>query len=151
MPKKQKSEFSRFSCRVSLKNKPIEIKYKFIFADPEINEDTIFVGEVHDLSTTGALIIGCIKNPKWVSQLASEAALLGCNLIIDEETYVKTLARVRWFKASDCATKCKMGLEFLQMDDDHTSILKRFLIRRLLSTSRLNRSQELLNPEYRSL
>lgn len=89
MPKKQKSEFSRSTCRVSLKNKPIKIKYKFIFADPKIKEDTVFVGEVYDLSTSGALIVGCIKNPKWVSQLVNEAVLLGCNLIISEEIISK--------------------------------------------------------------
>jgi len=151
MPKKQKSEFSRSSCRVSLKNKPIKINYKFIFADPEVNDDTIFVGEVHDLSTFGALMVGCIKNPKWVSHLARDAALLGCNLVINEETYIKTLARIRWITTSDCVAKCEMGLEFLHMKDDHVSMLKRFLIRRQLDTSRLNRSQELLYPEYRSL
>lgn len=44
-----------------------------------------------------------------------------------------------------------MGLEFLQMKDDHVPMLERFLICRQLDTSKLNRSHELINPKYRKL
>jgi len=131
-----------------MKGRPLKINYKFIFADPDVKEDTIFTGEVIDLSATGAQILGCIKNPKWVSHLADDAVLIGCNIILNEDTYIKTLARMRWFNASDCATRCLIGLEFMQMEDDHIPLLKRFLIRRQIETSRLNRTQELLNSEY---
>lgn len=140
-PKEKPS--SRRSIRVDLKTLEIKIRYKFFSNLEDLQSNKIFDGMIIDLSKGGAQIKGPIPKGTWLGALGSGSIHIGCNILLDADTAIKTLARVRWAKPLQEA-ECYLGLEFVQMADDQRELLNHWLVRHQIKSFRLRRRDEIL-------
>lgn len=139
-PKEKPS--SRRSIRVDVKNLSIQIKYKFFSHVEDLQCSTIFTGTVLDLSKGGAQIKGSIPHPTWLIPLGSGSVYIGCNILLDADTSVKTLTRARWIRSTPA--EYQLGLEFVQMSDDQRDSLNHWLVRQQIKSFRIRRRDEIL-------
>jgi hypothetical protein len=73
----------------------LEVHYKFLTHLEDYQCDTIFKGVVANLSKGGALFVGPIPGPEWLTQLDSGSVLIGLNIMASDER-IKALTSLRW-------------------------------------------------------
>jgi len=144
----KKPDQQRKSIRVFFKDDRLVAKYQFL-SDREWFENTPpITGTISNLSMGGACVLGEIQETSWLMPLGEGHILVGCNILVDDDITIKTISQVRWVERTDESQLYRFGLKFIKLDIASRALLGKFLIRKQINTRKLNRSKELLSPEY---
>lgn len=111
----------------------LDVHYKFLSHAEDYQCDTIFKGVVANLSKGGALFVGPIPGPEWLTQLDTGSVLIGLNIMAPDDR-IKALSSLRWTRPVEAAEfglegPCyELGVHFEQIDPLHRNTLSKFLI-----------------------
>jgi len=142
-PSEEKRRAARIKFRAS---DNLEVRYKFLSHLEDFQCDTIFSGEVINLSKGGALFTGPVPGADWLEHLSSGQVLIGLNIMSPEDR-IKALALLRWTRpvkdgdGEDDGPVYEMGVQFEQLDPVHRNTLSKFLIGHQLRTRKFRRSE----------
>jgi len=143
----KKSKQQRKSIRIVFDPHFLVTEYQFLSNSESFKNTQTFVGKVCNLSMGGASIQGPIPEKNWLLCLGDQDILVRCNIRL-RTGIVKTVSQVRWIEKTDQSDIYQFGLKFTKLDIASQALLGKFIIRKQIDTRKLNRTKELLTPDY---
>ena len=124
----EKREFVRVRAAV-------QVRYRYLAKEStDAAIDEIYEGTSNNLGGGGLLLAGRVPNPEWISDLLTHRILVGVNVFLTDDEYVKALTKVSWVETVDPSLgTCNIGLKFQDISTSDKDRLFRYIIKTQIS------------------